>query len=304
VITHDCLIVGGGPAGLSAAIYLARLNRSVVVADDGSGRSTTHETNENYLGFPDGIKSKELRRLGRLQAERFGAEFATVCVRSFEHTPEGFTTAELPGMTARTVILATGVNDNFPEFEGCQDYVGKSIFWCIICDGHKASGKRVIVAGEKDEAAVTAMQMLNFTERITFVTNASAGESELTEGGIERLRTAHVPLHEGRIEHVEGESGMMTAVVLDSGDWIEAEMLFSIQPADPKNELARQLGVKVSASGYLEVDHEQRTNVPHVYAAGDLTRPFGHQIVSAAHEGATAAQTANYDLYRPEQRED
>jgi thioredoxin reductase (NADPH) len=242
-----------------------------------------------------------LRRLGREQGERFGAEFAEVCVKSLERTAEGFVAG---GHHGRTLILATGVNDNFPEFPGCQDYVGRSMFWCIICDGHKTIGKRVIIAGQEDEAAVTAMQMLNFTEHLTFVTNSAPGSSNLTEGGIERLRVANVPFYEGRIERLEGKGGVMSAAVLETGDWLEGDMLFSIKAADPKNDLARLIGVKLSASGYVEVDHEQRTNIPRVYAAGDLTRPFAHQIVSAAHEGATAAQAANYDLYRPDQRED
>jgi thioredoxin reductase (NADPH) len=280
---------------------MGRFNRSVLVLDDGSGRSTTHETNENYLGFPDGVAAKELRRLGREQAERFGAEFAEVCVKSLERTPEAFLAA---GHVGRTLILATGVNDNFPEFPGCQDYVGRSMFWCIICDGHKTIGKHVVIAGREDEAAVTAMQMLNFTERLTFVTNVPPGESSLTESGLERLAMARISFHEGRIQRLHGQDGVMSAVVLDTGEWLEADMLFSIEDADPKNELARQLGVELSLGGYVQVDSHQRTNVRRVYAAGDLTRPFAHQIVSAAHEGATAAQAANYDLYRPEQREE
>jgi thioredoxin reductase (NADPH) len=302
---RDCLVVGAGPAGLSAAIYAARLNRSVLVLDDGSGRSTTHEVNENYLGFPDGVKSRELRRLGKLQAERFGAEFERECVTQLERGEDGGFLASADGkrFLGRTVILATGVNDNFPEFPDTQDYVGRSLFWCIICDGHKAVGKRVVVAGRGEDAAVTCLQMLNFTNRLVFVEERAAG-TPVSERRLGLLRNAGADVVQGRIVKLEGKNGLVRTALLDGGKRLEADVVFSIQKAEPKNVLARQLGVSLSTSGYVSVDLEQRTNLPMVYAAGDLTRPFAHQIVSAAHEGATAAQTANYDLYRPEQKED
>ena len=300
---YDALIVGGGPAGLSAAIYLARFNRSALVIDAGEGRSTSHETNENYLGFPEGIPSRDLRERGRRQAQRFGVDFADGCVLNVVRDGEQFeASADVCNIRARTLILATGAVDLFPEIDGLEECIGRSLFWCITCDGYKTRGKRVVVAGQTDEAAVTAMQLRNFTDAVTVVTNRRSGDAALSERVRANLGASCVALHEGVIASVEGEGGVLRSIALDDGTRIELDLLFSQQGSRPNNDLATALGVKTSEGGWIEVDEEQRTNVEHVYAAGDVTRIFAHQVVTAAHEGATAGQAANFDLYRPEQR--
>jgi thioredoxin reductase (NADPH) len=302
---YDCVIVGGGPAGLSAAIYLARYNRSVVVADHGSGRSTTHETNENYLGFPDGIKSTDLRDLGKRQAMRFGAEFVDCKIEEIVRLEDGFR-ASCDGidLNGRTLILATGVRDYLPEFENrdVNEFFGKSLFWCITCDGHKVRDSRVIVIGRDDEAATTTLQFLNFTRQLTLVTNRRTGDHEISNEKQRHLADAGIPLIEDEVSKVYGREGFMNAIQLDGGQRLEVEYMFSHQGARPNTLLAKPLGVDLDEIGYIKVDAEQRTNVPMIFAAGDVTREYAHQVVTAAHEGSTAACSANYELYRPDQR--
>ncbi len=305
--TYDCVIVGGGPAGLSAAIYLARYHRSVMVTDHGEGRSTTHEINENYLGFPDGVASKELRALGKQQAERFGARFTDCKIEEVRSEDGHFRTlGEGHDLRGRTIIFAMGVKDKLPEFDNkdAQDYFGKSLFWCITCDGHKVQGARVAIVGASDEAATTCLQFLNFTDKLTMITNRPDGKAEFSDRKRQQLAEAGIPLLEGTIGPLRGSDGMMTAVELDDGRGIELDFMFNQQGARPNSLLAKSLGVAMDDAGYIKVDTEQHTNVERVYAAGDVTREFAHQVVTAAHEGATAAQSANYDLYRPEQREE
>ena len=302
--TYDALIIGGGPAGLSAAIYLARFNRSALVVDRGRGRSTSHEVNENYLGFPDGIASTELRERGREQARRFGAEFMADDVAAVAREVAAFrASSERREYRARTLIIATGASDLFPDFELMREYVGRSLFWCITCDGYKVRGQRVAVVGHDDDAAVTALQLLNFTGRVSFVTNRLAGDSALSDAKRGDLARRGVPLYEGCIADVEGDDGMMRRVCLDDGRAIEIDAMFNQQGAKPNSELAQSLGVATSPRGWITCDVEQRTNVGRVYAAGDVTRMFAHQIVTAAHEGSMAGQAANYDLYEPDQRD-
>ncbi len=302
--TYDGVIVGGGPAGLSAAIYLARFNRSTLVIDAGEGRSTSHETNENYLGFPDGIPSRELRERGQQQATRFGVRFTESQVDHIERAGDAFRIACDGGeIVARTLILATGVVDLFPEFEGVEDYIGRSLFWCITCDGWKTRGKRIVIVGLNDEAATTCLQFQNFTHDLTFLTNCEPAEVELSEKSRCNLEAAGVPVVEGCIDRVHGGDGMMRQVELRGGRRMELDIMVSQQGSRPSSALAETLGAKLSDDKYIEIDEEQRTSIPKLYAAGDVTRIFSHQIVSAAHEGATAGQAANYDLYRPEQRE-
>lgn len=302
---YDTIVVGGGPAGLSAAIYLARYNRTAVVIDHLSGRWRSHEINENYLGFPKGVAARRLRALGRKQAERFGVAFCRAKVTLLEKEDGGFKArAGRYVFHGRTVVLATGVKDIMPPIGKTEEYWGKTLFWCITCDGYKVRDKRVVVVGTNDEAAISALQFLNFTKNLAFITNCppDAEGCELTADGRKRLRDAGIPVYEGKIDRAEGASGVMRAVLLEDGTRIETEFMFSELGAEPRVELARALKVKIADNGFIETDEEQRTNVKHVYAAGDVTRLFAHQIATAAHEGATAGITANYDLYEPYQR--
>ena len=301
---YDCVIVGGGPAGLSAAIYLARFNRNVLVVDKKAGRSSFAEVNENYLGFPTGIPARKLRRLGKQQAERFGAEFTIDEVVSAKRIKSEFRVeGENDIYRGRTIIIATGVVDLFPEFEHYKEYVGKSLFWCITCDGYKTRNKRVVIIGKNDEAAVTCMQFLNFTKKLVFVTNCSQKECNVSEKRLTILQKAGIPIVYGQITGVQGKNGMIKTVELDKGRAIPADFMFNQQGAKPLSKVARSLGVVCNGVGYVLIDEEQRTNVPFVYAAGDVTKAYSQQIVTAAYEGAAAGQRANYDLYTPEQRE-
>jgi len=302
---YDCLIIGGGPAGLTAAVYMARYNRSCVVIESNRdrGRWQSHEINENYLGFPKGVAARRLRELGRKQALRFGAQFCASKVTDVRKKGDVFVArAGKHTFEGRTVILATGVRDILPDIGDTEAYWGKSLFWCITCDGYKIKGAPMVVVGKDDDAAIAATQFLNFTDTICFVTNCTPDESELTEDGRSRLARHDIPIYESGIDHVEGEDGMMRSVILEDGTSIEISYMFSEQGSEPRMDLAKKLGVKLADNGFIEIDTEQRTNVPLVYAAGDVTKEFAHQIVSAAHEGATAGITANYDLYEPDQK--
>lgn len=300
----DCVIVGGGPAGLSAAIYLQRFNRSVYVFDTHKGRWNTPEINENYFGFPEGIAVRKLCELGRAQAERFGAHYVLEEIVEISQERNVFIAKSQHGtFTAKSIIFATGVVDIFPEgireIDAC---FGKSLFWCITCDGYKTIGKRVVVVGNTDDAACTAMQFLNFTPYVTVVTNCEQTENQIHNSWITRLGKAHIPVHWSTIVNSEDTKGMLTSITLQNSICIPVDYVFSELGSTPRSELAVMLGVALGPKGYILTDMQQRTNIPFVYAAGDVTKPFEQQIVTAAHEGATAGQTANYDLYAPEQK--
>jgi thioredoxin reductase (NADPH) len=300
-IDFDAAIVGGGPAGLAAAINLARALRSVLVFDRPQpGRSDYPQVNHNYLGFPEGVPARELRERGTAQARRYGARFCDSEVVAMRRGPGGFALEGSGGERCRVrgVILAMGVRDHWTRFPGFETFVGRSLHWCIVCDGYEMRGKRVVVAGNDDETAMMAMQMHRFTPEVTLVTND--GALGLTPEAVDRLARRELPVVIGRIASGrarEGAPGMLASLRLEDGRELAAEHLFSHQGATPQTALARSLGVELSGGGYVTVDTEQRTGEPFVYAAGDCTRLLAHQIVTAAHEGATAAQTLNYDLF-------
>lgn len=297
----DAAVIGGGPAGLSAALQLARYGRRVLVFDTGHGRSTHHQTNRNYLGFPDGIATTQLRELGVRQLSRYPH------VRFARHHVTGVTGDARRGFIVRaqghewragTVVLATGVLDHFPHFPDWQSYVGRSMFWCIACDGYENRGRRILVVGHTDAAAGEAMQLHSLTNRIVLLTNSRKNEISPRYTG--RLAAAGIPVVHDRIKGAEGADGRLTAIVTRGGERLDLDALFSIQGATPETAVARVLGIRLNRHGYVEVDTEQCTSVAGVYAAGDITAPHSHQVSAAVHEGAQAASAANYFLYPPE----
>ena len=297
----DVIVVGGGPAGLSAALYLARYNRRVGLFDAGQGRSTWHQVNHNYLGFPGGVPARHIRELGYEQL----ADYPNVTVLKHKISKirrhNGVFIAWNQGHTwcARAVILCTGVVDHYPHFPEWHHYVGRSMFWCITCDGFGTTGKRIVVQGDSDDAASMALQLTRFDPAsITLLTHSR--DHTISAEYQRRLHKYDIPLICERIERVVGDNGYFRCLLLCNGERLELDQLFSHHGATPQTDLARQLGVLLSEKGYIHVDTEQKTNVGGVYAAGDVTRLHSHQISTAVHEGGQAASAANYYLYPPD----
>ena len=297
----DALVVGGGPAGLSAGIYLARYGRSVLVFDRDHGRSTHHQVNHNYLGFVDGIAAKDLREIGKQQLSRYPK--ASVVHHLVDHVrrdADGTFTAHAQGhtWTGSVVVLATGVVDHYPHFRDWETYVGTSMFWCITCDGYENRGRDILVVGHTNVAAVEALQLHSLTDRVRLLTNSHT--NSISDKYAQRLAAANIPIIHDRIAGAAGADGQLHHIDTDGGLTLTLDALFSIQGATPEARLAHELGVATSRIGYITVDTEQKTNVPGVYAAGDITALHSHQVSAAVHEGAQAAYAANYFLYPPE----
>ena len=240
---YDALVVGGGPAGLTAAVYLARACRSVALFDcTRQGRSNWEQMNYNYLGFPEGISNVELTARGRLQAEHFGVHFHEEEVASLTEEDGVFAACTPDGtLHGRAVILATGVNDRWVQFPGYEEYIGRSMHWCIVCDGYEMQGQRVLVAGNDESAAELAMQLQRFTEQVTMVTNS--GALGLPQKMVRALDARGIRLVVGRITEARAKKrGYFEAVLLNGGGEIELDHLFSAQSADPNTDLARAWG--------------------------------------------------------------
>jgi thioredoxin reductase (NADPH) len=302
--TTDAIVVGAGPAGLSAAIYLARYDRTCVVFDAGHGRSTHHQMNHNYLGFPGGVPAVKLRELGRAQlAEYPQVDWEHHKVVDCRRDGDDFVAeGQFGSVRAKVVIICTGVLDHYPHFHGWEQYVGHSMFWCITCDGYASKGKNILVIGHTNGAAGEAVQLSRFSNKLTVLTNSHV--NEIDEKYRARLEKFGIPVIHDKIERAVGTDGQFEAVLTAEGHHIPLDALFCTQGATPEVQLAVDLGVTLYENGYIDTDYEQKTNVPGVYAAGDVTRIHSHQITTAVHEGATAASAANYYLYPPELKAD
>lgn len=295
----EVIIVGGGPAGLSAALYLARYSRSVALFDLGHGRSTHHQINRNYLGFPGGISAVELRQRGLEQLSAYGhVRVEHYKVQRLERTDAGFLAGGEFGATAgQAVILAMGVLDHYPHFHDWESYVGVSMFWCITCDGYEARGKKIVVAGHTNGAAKEAMQLRRLSSDVTLLTNNSVDEIDATFAT--RLAAAGIPVLHDKVHSATGADGRLRTLETEGGLEIPVEAFFVVQGATPQTDLATMLDVQLAENGYILVDTEQKTSAAGVYAAGDITQLHAHQVSAAVHEGAQAASAANYYLYPP-----
>jgi len=301
--SYDVLVVGGGPAGLSAALYLARYDRSVAVFDTGHGRSTWHQVNHNYLGFPGGVATRTLRDIAHKQL----ADYPQVTIlahkiEELQRREQFVACSQAREWHGRAVILCMGVLDHYPHFERWEEYVGRTMFWCIACDGYECKGKRVVAIGNTNDAAVEALQLTRFASQVIMLTNSH--ENQISDGYVQRLRAARIPLIHDRIATVHGSDGVFEAIVTQGGQTLPLDRLFCEHGATPQSKLARDLEVPLSEQGYILADEEQKTRVPGVYAAGDVTRLHSHQVTTAVHEGGQAASAANYGLYPPELRAD
>lgn len=297
---YDAIIVGGGPAGLSAAVSVTRARWSVLLFDaERPGRSDWRQMNYNYLGFPDGISIVDLCSRGRAQAERLGVLVIDAVVETVERGVGEFTVTSA-GKTyhGRGLILATGVSDNWVKFPGHEQYIGKTMHWCITCDGYEMRDQRVLVVGNNADAGELALQMLHFDPRsVTLLTN---GESiGLPPAQVDELNDYGIDIIVDRVIEARARArGCFEAVQLAGGGEILLDHLFSAQGAEPNTTLARSIGVELAEDGFIQVDAEAKTSVPLIYAAGDVTSLFSHQVLTAAHEGATAAAALAYDLYQ------
>ena len=331
----DCVVVGGGGAGLSAAVNLARMRRSVLLVDERDRLIWRHRI-DNYIGFPDGIPAAEIRRLGWRHAARFGVELllghvaaaapegnrfrlrierlpergvaerpATVprdpeMARLFGEVPQGSPIDVL----ARSVVVATGVVGHFPDFPGRDECVGTSLFWCIHCDGYESIDRTVGVVGFDEEAVQTALDMLDFTDRVTIVAGRREG-FDVPASRLADLAASGIAAYPCAVLDYQNSNGQVQALLLDdpTRTRIALDQVYTVRRSIPMNAVALQLGAALEANGQIIVNTNQETNVPGLYAAGDVTSPHDHQMSAAIHEGNQAACAANYYLYLPVQRE-
>ena len=295
------MIVGSGPAGLSAAVYMGRFRRRTLVLDCGDGRWSYGQVNDNYLGFPHGVSAVRLRDLGQAQARRFGVVFQDAEVTAVREERDGFRLSTRKGpVHGRTLIWAAGVHDLWPDFARARRLVGRHLFWCIVCDGWRARDRDLVVLGDTDAAARTTLQFLTYTRKVTMVTDRARGR--LSARARAKLRAGGVDLVEGRVLRVVASKERIGRIVLADGRSLEADVLFSLYGSTPRTDLLRGVPVALAPNGHVRVDDKNHTTHPRLFAAGDVTDKHSHQVVSAAHGGAMAAQGANQVLYPPFQR--
>jgi thioredoxin reductase (NADPH) len=293
----DCLVIGAGPAGLTAAVYLARYRRDFLVVDAGASRAGWIPVSHNLPAFPDGIPGPELLARMRAAAERHGARVEAGEVRRLERAGDGFA-ADLGGrtVTARRVLLATGVDDVQPELPDLEDAVRRGLVRvCPICDAYEARDRKVAIIGYGKCRVREALLLRTYTTDLTLLTLGR--ELELTDDERAELREAGVRLVEEPVSAIAAEGDQVAAWRMSSGVEHRFDVLYTALGLRARSGLATALGAGHDSDGALVVDEHQRTSVPGLYAAGDVVRGLG-QVSVATGQAAIAATAINNSLER------
>lgn len=290
---YDVVIVGGGPAGLSAALVLGRCRHRVLICDSGQYRNAVAHAMHGFLSR-DGFPPAELLRVGREQLQPYGVVILETEITDARKRETGFelTTAQGEILGARKLLLATGITDNLPEVAGFSQLYGISAFHCPYCDGWENRDKRIVAYGRGPEVAEFALTLRPYTSDLILCTD---GPCELPEPERARLTRNGIPLIEKNVARLEGQDGQLTRIVFGDGEAIDRDALFFHLGQQQRSLLTARLGCKVSNEEGVQADDMTATNVPGLFIAGDATKDV-QQVIVAAAEGTKAAFEINSEL--------
>jgi thioredoxin reductase len=297
---YDVAVVGGGPAGLCSALWLARYLHKVVVVDSGDPRNWETRGINGYLGH-QGIRSPDLRAIGREECSKYGVDFvAGIVDRAIDETGELFAIQLRGGTTieARRILLAIGIKDYWPDIPGLERCYGETIHVCPDCDGYETRDKKTVVVGAGRKAVGLALALTTWTQQIVICTNGE--QASMSQALLDILRPLNIPVLEAPIDCVVSKSSEITGLEIEGGMTLDCERLYFAIGQYPADDLGAQLGCERDDLGRLVIDERNHTSVKNVYAAGDIA-PGPQLAIGAAASGAVAAIAIHASLI-PEAR--
>ena len=292
----DCLIVGGGPAGLTAAIYLARFHLDILVVDGGKSRAAWIPCTRNHAGYPEGIAGTELLQRMRDQACKYGAKIETEYVTKLERDDDGIFTATWGSGSARAraILLATGVSNRRPPMdeELHDDALARGLVrYCPICDGYEVTDKRVGVIGSDSRGVAEAVFIRSYTADVTLIAPDKA--LRLKPEDNQKLKDAGIECVDGPAQAVAITGD---CIVVDTAEGHYAfDSVYPALGSDTHTQLGEMVGAKLAEDGCFLCDTHQWTSISVLYAAGDVVHGLD-QISHAMGEGGVAATTIRNDL--------
>ncbi len=294
----DVIIVGAGPAGLSAAQILGRCRRDVLVCDAERPRNAASHAVHGYL-TRDGLAPAEFLRIAREELRRYETvELRRDEVIDAELVADGFEVKLASGETlrCRKLLLATGVRDELPNIDGVSRFYGTSVFHCPYCDGWEHRDRPLAVYGRGENGAGLALELLLWSRNLVLCTD---GPAELKNDERQRLTQHNIQLNESKIARLEGNEGRLERVVFEDGEAVTVSAMFFSTGQNQASNLPQKLGCHLTEQGCVRTYDYERTDVPGLYVAGDASR-FVQFVIVAASEGAQAAVAINKELMKEE----
>ena len=293
---YDVVIVGAGPAGLSAALVLGRCSRTVLVCDNGHPRNEASHAMHGYLSR-DGMPPREFLRLAREELKPYTTvTFRDVTVVDARCENNRFLTTLDTGETveSRKLLIATGVRDNVPRIEGIDALYGRSVFHCPYCDGWEVRGEPLAVYGKGEKGYGLSLELTAWSSDILLCTD---GPSELAERKVERLSRNGIVVVEERVVRLEGADGVLDRIVFDGREPAARRALFFTTGQHQQSPLAIALGCEMNDKGTVHTGKYETTHLPGLFVAGDASHAVQWVVIAAA-EGAEAAFAINTDLIK------
>jgi thioredoxin reductase len=296
----DCVIIGGGPAGLNAALILGRARRDVILIDDNNPRNAVTQESHGFI-TRDGIKPKEFREIAHKELRRYPSIMYTkrkVTSVIKNNSLFELVTSDNELYQSKTIIISTGLKDVLPRIENISDYYGKSLFHCPYCDGWELRDKPlVVIIGEQVQGFHFIQTIYNWSKDLIVCTNGEAFQNTAQK---ELLQKKGIKIMESKIKNFVGKSGQMEKVTFDDGKRVSTRGGFVMPQLVQASDFGTLLGCQYNPLGGITVDSFGRTNIKGIYAAGDASVITPAQIIIAAAEGVRAAAGVNTDLTQKE----
>jgi thioredoxin reductase len=293
---YDVIIVGGGPAGLNAAVVLGRCRRKVLLFDSGSYRNRYSPGMHNYLTRDD-IAPTEFIKLSHKEIDKYGVHYKQKKVVEARKNEENFfVVRDEDGAKyyGKKMLIATGLTDKLPEVEGFKEMYGKSVFHCPYCDGWEVRDKKIGVYARNKEGWELALALKGWSRHVTLYTD---GRKNVKPFQQEQLEANEILVDLRPIARIEGNEGNLEKIVFKNGEEQPCEAIFFVNGFTQQCNLAETFGCEMTQKGVAKANTHQQTNVSGLYVAGDVARDM-HFVVVAAAEGAKAGVTINKELQK------
>jgi thioredoxin reductase len=291
----DVIIVGAGPAGLSAALMLGRCRRSVLICDTGRPRNAASRALHGYL-TRDGIRPADFLALARKDLAQYESielrQVEVVDARCLEDRRFSVKLATGEAICARKLLIATGVIDNLPPIDGLRELYGRSVFHCPYCDGWEVRDQPIAIYGRGERGLGLSLELTPWSRDLVLCTDGAAA---IDDEGLARLQRNGIGVREEAIARLEGTDGILERIVFSNGEAISRRALFFTTGQYQRSDLSVRLGCEINEKGTVRTGKYESTHLSGLYVAGDASRAV-QWVVVAASEGAEAAFAINTDL--------